>query len=79
MKAENFPGVDGAVLTAPAGWDDTEHGPCGELPVQRLDGICTSCWSMSLRERLAVLFGRRVYVHVASGRTQPPISLTVDR
>ncbi len=79
MKAEHFAGVDSVVLSAPPGWDDEEHGPCGELPVQRLNGICTSCWGFSLRERLSVLFGRKVYVHVASGRTQPPISLMVER
>ena len=72
MKAENFKdrgvfhGGD-LVLTAPP-----------SLPVQRRDGICTSCWRMSLRERLAVLFGSKIYIHVASGRTQPPISLTVE-
>ena len=77
MKPENFRGVDCVVLTAPPGWVDEEHGPCGDLPVARHEGVCTSCWSFSLGERLAVLFGRRVYVHVASGRTQPPISLKV--
>ncbi len=78
MKPETFEGVD-LVLGAPRNWDAAEHGPCDGLPVMRREGVCTSRWALTWRERFAVLFGRRVYAHVASGQTQPPISLTVDQ
>lgn len=78
MKATTFEGVD-LVLGAPPNWNEAEHGPCSGLPVMRREGICISRWQPTLRERIALLFGRGVYVHVASGMTQPPISLTVDQ
>ena len=76
MKPENFHGVNG-VLHSPENWNVDRNGPCEELPIMRRDGICISCWALNWKERLAILFGQHIYAHVASGKTQPPISLTV--
>ena len=34
---------------------------------------CVSCWKMTWKERFSALFFGRVWVAVASGKTQPPI------
>lgn len=49
------------------------------LPVLRRDGIVVSCWRVPWRERLAILFGARIWLHVASGSTQPAVAMTVER
>ncbi len=77
MTPTTFQGVD-VVLGAPTNWDSETHGPCDGLPIMRRDGVCISRWSLSWRERFAVLFRGVVWCHVASGDTQPPISLTVE-
>lgn len=59
-------------LTAPNGMND-----CGSLPVYSDGQHCVSRWRPSLRERLALLFGRDVWLWVRSGRTQPPVALGV--
>jgi len=57
------------VLGAPAGWDADRSGPCAGLPVIDSDGL-------TLRERLAVLFGTPVRLCVASDG-HPPVALDV--
>jgi hypothetical protein len=61
------------VLTKPESMTDEQ---CGELPVHAAEGVCTSCWKMTFKERLnAVLFGK-IWVGVLTGTTtQPPISV----
>jgi len=52
--------------------DDMTDKECGPLPVFRKINEITSCWKMSLKERIsAVLFGK-IWIHVYS-RTHPPI------
>ncbi|MEO8082551.1 MAG: hypothetical protein ABI780_01880 [Ardenticatenales bacterium] len=62
------------VLKAPPGMDD-----CGDLHVFRDGTTCTSAWTAPLRTRLAFLIGGRLWLHVWSGATQPPVALTVSR
>ena len=64
------------VLRKPAGMSDEE---CSPLPIARLDDTCVSCWRMSWRERLKVLWTGRVWLGVLSGQTQPPVYVTVER
>ena len=49
---------------------------CSSLPVYAENGVCTSCWKLSFKERLnALLFGK-IWVGVLTGTsTQPPISV----
>jgi hypothetical protein len=49
---------------------------CGSLPVHAENGVCTSCWKMTFKERFnALLFGR-IWVSVFTGMsTQPPVSI----
>lgn len=76
MKPIKFYGYDG-VLGAPESWDEDAHRPCIGLPVKRQDGKCISCWKPTWRERIAMLFGRPIWLHVASGQTQPPVAVEV--
>lgn len=64
------------VLGAPQGWDASAHGKCEGLPVHMAaDGpYIYSWWSLTWRERMAVLFGKPVRVCIVS-TAQPPISL----
>ena len=78
MKPISFHGVN-VILNAPENWDEEEHGECKVLPVMRTDGMCISKWSLSWRERLDILFGKSIFVYIASGETQPPISLKVEK
>ena len=64
-------------LVSPKNWDDELYGICDYLSVQRKDGICKSCWKMSIKEWMKLLFTRCVYVYVHSGKTQPPIKLDI--
>lgn len=77
MTPIKFKGFE-KILGAPADWDEKKHrGPCLGLPVLVHDGSVISVWKLTWRERLAILFGRKLVVHVVSGRTQPPIGFTV--
>ena len=63
------------ILGAPEGWDETKHGPCVGLPICAADGNYNySYWSLSWRERLAILFGRPVRLCVL-GWPHPPVAL----
>ena len=77
MKPLDFEGAD-TILGAPPGWDKEKHGPCEGLPIMRRDGVCISCWKLTWREKLKVIFGGYVFCHVASGETQPPIALVAE-
>jgi hypothetical protein len=64
------------VLQKPEGMTDEE---CGPLPVYVADGVITSCWRPTWRERISMLIFGRVWVWVCSGETQPPIALEGKR
>ncbi len=78
MRPVDFPGVTN-VLGKPADWDEKMYGSCGGLPVRfnQTDGIFASCWKPTFRQRLAVLFGRPIWLHVVS-RAHPPVMLSVE-
>lgn len=76
MKPALFEGHD-IVLGAPQGWDATKDGECQGLPVMRYKGACVSLWSASHEERAAIASGANIWLHVFSGRTQPPVRLDV--
>ncbi len=52
---------------------------CGPLPIYSDGQQCISLWRMSWRERVSSLLFGRVWLHVHSGRTQPPVGLQVTR
>lgn len=76
LRPIRFPGVN-TVLRAPKDWDATT-GECGDLPVMRGDGACVSVWSPSWLDRLRLLAGWNIVLHVLTGDTQPPVSLSVQ-
>lgn len=79
MTPITFPGVT-SVLGAPPGWDEAKNGPCVDMPVMRRDGAFTSCWRLSFRERLALLFRpRAVIVLTMAAMRHPPVALEVQR
>lgn len=58
--------------------------PRGNPRVQPLmvwtDGeVVVSAWRPTMRERLALIFGRPVWLWVLAGRTQPPVALSVAK
>lgn len=74
MKPINFK-EQNITYTKPAGMTDEE---CGSLPAYA-DGLHNiSCWSMSLKERLAALFKGVVWIDVM-GSAQPPIWLGTEK
>ena len=62
------------LYTKPADMTDEE---CGSLPAYK-DGMNNiSCWTMSIKERLKVLFTGVIWINVL-GKGQPPIWLGVN-
>lgn len=61
------------VLQRPSSMSKEE---CQSLPVWSDGKQCVSCWKPSLKERLKLIFGGRVWVGVLSGGTQPPIFIS---
>ena len=78
LKPVQFPGVT-FVLGAPANWDEKMYGQCEGLPVKYDREALTyaSCWTLTLRQRLALLFGRPLWLHLV-GSAHPPVMLTVE-
>lgn len=66
------------VLGPPAGHDGRRL-QIAPLPVWTDGEVCLSSWKLSLRERVAALVFGRVWLWVASGKTQPPVSLSAER
>jgi hypothetical protein len=73
MKAAKFP-LSNATLSAPAGLPDVQP-----LPVYTDGQTVVSCWRMSWRERLSALVVGKCWLAVLSGKTQPPVVLSVER
>ena len=61
------------VLTAPPGMDN-----CGDLHTYTDGEVCISAWTAPLGARLAFLFGGKLWLHVISGPTQPPVALEIS-
>ena len=53
-----------ATLAEPDGWDEAADGECLGLPITQSAGVMSSYWRPSLRERLAIAFGRPVRLGV---------------
>lgn len=63
-------------LLKPANMTDEE---CGSLWVHRDGHTCISCWKLGWRQRLAVLLHGTIWLGVLSGRSQPPVWLSVEK
>jgi hypothetical protein len=61
-------------LGAPKNWSREEL--CEGLWVSEHDNVVTSCWKPTWRERLRMLLGKPVWLHVVGG--QPPVSIEAD-
>lgn len=72
MKPINFK-QSTKVLQKPGTLSDSE---CGTLPVWNDGKQCVSCWKLSFKERIKVLFHGKVWLGVLSGKTQPPVFLS---
>ena len=60
-------------LTQPDNMTDEE---CGSLWVYTDGNQCVSCWQLTWRQRLRLLFSGKIWLGVLSGYTQPPVWLT---
>lgn len=58
------------VLQKPSTMTDKE---CASLHVWSDGKQCVSCWKPTLKERINILFGGKVWLGVLSGGTQPPV------
>lgn len=75
MKPINFK-QSTKVLQKPGTLSDSE---CGTLPVWCDGKQCVSCWKPSIKERINILFGGKVWLGVMSGKTQPPVFVAGKR
>lgn len=75
MKPTDFP-QSTKVLQRPGTMSESE---CQSLPVWCDGKQCVSCWNPTIKERLNILFGGKVWLGVLSGKTQPPVFVTSER
>lgn len=54
----------------------TKEG-CVDLPALCINGEIISLWTLTFKERLKVLFGKNIWLHIM-GSKQPPVYLSVD-
>lgn len=74
MKPINFK-QQNIYLTKPVNMTEAE---CGNLPSYN-DGTDTiSLWNGNFKERLKFLFTGQIWMGVHSGKTQPPVYLTLE-
>jgi len=76
MIAEPFEGQT-LVLGAPREWDHDAYGKCAGLPVRRDNGMYSSLWRPTWRDRLAILFGARLRLFVV-GKVHPPVAIETE-
>jgi hypothetical protein len=62
------------VLQKPDNMTDEE---CTSLPVFRDGKVCISLWKASLFERIKFMITGKIWIWVLSGKTQPPIILSI--
>ena len=72
MKPIDFP-QSTKVLQRPSTMTEQE---CQSLHVWSDGKQCVSCWKLSFKERLNVLFNGKVWLGVLSGKSQPPVFLS---
>jgi hypothetical protein len=78
MKPIQFPEQNGTLGGGPgANFGTTEQ--VLDLPVHRNGAEVISCWSLSLWERIKLLFRGRLWLLALAPRTHVPIALTVDK
>lgn len=75
MKPIGFP-ESNITLGKPQGMTDEE---CGSLPIFNDGTYCISLWQLSWRERFSAFFFGKVWLHVMSGKTQPPVALEAKK
>ncbi len=74
MKPILFPEANGTLSGGPAAEYGTDDDVI-DLPVHRTDDQIISCWRLSWRERLVILLGGCVWLHVLARRTHAPVTL----
>ena len=52
---------------------------CSPLHIIQTGNICISCWRVSFKEKLILLFSGKLWLTVRSGQTQPPVKITIDK
>ncbi len=77
MKPASFPESNGTLSGGPAASYGTEDD-VSDLPVHRADGQIISCWRLSWRDRLRLLFGGRVWLHVLARQTHAPVKVAAE-
>lgn len=79
MKPQRFDEANSTLKGGPAELYGTAED-VGDLPVWKEPGNgIASCWSMTWRERLSALIFGRVWLHVQSDNSHPPVRITARR
>lgn len=73
MKPSAFPQAN-MILTKPPDMSDEQ---CGSLQVHRSDGQFISCWSLTWRDMIRLLWTRRIWLWVLSD-AHPPVAIQVE-
>ncbi len=73
MKPISFPEANKSLL-APSGQEETVV----PLPVFSDGTQCISCWQPDDEERALIALGAKIWLHVLSGPSQPPIGVRID-
>ena len=78
MQPVKFPEVNQTLAPSGKQYSADVVGVVG-LPCFTNGEQCVSRWKLSWWERLAVLWRGHVWLAVLSGKTQPPVCITVDK
>lgn len=77
MKPTDFPESNGTLSGGPAAKYETEDD-VPDLHVHRTGQEVISCWALSWRDRLRLLFRPRIYLHVLAPITHAPVKVTAE-
>lgn len=73
MKPTDFP-ESNFTFTRPSSMTEEE---CGDLQVYRDPAVIISCWQLTWRERLRLLFTGRLWLWIM-GQGMPPVCMTIS-
>ena len=51
---------------------------CSSLPILQSNDFCISLWQATWKDRIRFLFTGRMWLSVWSGKTQPPVKLSIE-
>lgn len=74
MKPVNFKDSN-KTLTKPDSMTDEE---CSSLHIFNDGTYCISCWRLTFKDLIRIIFTRKVWLWIHSGKTQPPVYIGAE-